>query len=445
MKTIYLLAGILILTAAAGSAVADSAAQDEAANWPQWRGPGSSAVSSAVGLPETWSAEENIAWKTAIPGSGHASPSVWGDRIFLITAIPQGVDLPEGHPDRGRGIGPGGPNPTIQFSFEVLCLDRTDGRIIWQRTARIAKPAEGINRLKGSYANSTPATDGEHVYVSFGSEGIYCYDMDGELAWERDLGDMKIAFNNGEGASPVVYGDRVIVIWDHQGQSFITALDKQTGEEIWRADRDELTNWTTPVLIEHEGTRQIVANGTTRVRAYDFETGSVTWECGGMTVAAIPTLVHGHGMIYAASGYMGHALMAIRLGGSGDITGSDSVAWSHDKDTAYVPSPLLYGDELYLVNDKGIVSCRDAETGAEHYSGVRLPGVYAVSASPVAADGKVYILGEEGRMVVVKAGPEFEVLAENLIEGERFLASPAIVDGGLILRGETHLYSISKN
>lgn len=425
----------------AGPVGADDFGDDAGRNWPQWRGPGSQAVSSTTGLPTTWSETENVNWKFAIPGTGNSSPVVWGDKVFVTSAIPQGEDLPEGHPDRGRGVGPGGPPPTIQFQFELYCLDRKSGRVLWQRTARVSKPKEGINRIKGSYANGTPATDGEHVYAFFGSQGLYCYDMQGEPKWERDFGDMEIIYMNGEGASPVLHGDRILIIWDELQQSFLTALDKKTGETIWTTDRDEDTNWTTPVVIEHEGKKLIAANGTNKVRAYDYETGEVLWECAGMTRAAIPTIVYGHGMVFATSGYRGNALKAIKLGAGGDLTDSDAIVWSLDKGTPYVPSPLLHGDEIYVVDDKGIVSCFDARTGKQNYGRTRIEGLEALSASPVAADGKLYFLGEDGTTVVLEAGPEFKILATNRID-ERFIASPAVASGAIYLRGEKHLYSI---
>jgi outer membrane protein assembly factor BamB len=418
--------------------------RDDAANWPQWRGPDSRAVSSTKNLPLEWSEQENLNWKVAIPGVGFSQPAIWGDRIFVTTAIAQGKEIPEGDSRRPRRQGPGGPPPTIAYKFVLYCLDRDTGKTVWERTARIAIPKEGVNRAKGSYANGTPATDGRHVYAFFGSEGLYCYDMAGNLKWERDFGDMQILYMNGEGSSPVIHDDRVIILWDTTKGSFITAVDKQTGRTLWLTDRKEDRNFTTPIVLEHKGRLLVAANGANRVRAYDFKTGQAVWECGGQTECVIPTLVHGHGMVYATSGCIGQkALQAIRLGWTGDITNTKAVAWSHDVVTPYVPSPLLYGNELYVVDDKGILSCYDARSGKTNYARVRIPGVFAVTASLVAAEGKVYLLSEEGTMGVIKAGPKFEVLATNKID-DRFLASPAIANGTIYLRGQQHLYSISK-
>ncbi len=443
MIRILTILGAVMLFASA--AVTDEIPDGNGMNWPQWRGAGSRAISSTKGLPEVWSAKENLNWKVEIPGTGYSQPSVWGKRIFVTTAIPQGEELPEGDPQRGRGQGPGGPPPTIPYRFVVYCLDRDTGEIVWDRTARVAKPEEGVNRLKGSYANPTPATDGKHVYAFFGSQGLYCYDMDGNLKWERDFGDMKIIFMNGEGSSPVIQDDRIIIIWDETQQSFITAVDKETGKTIWRTDRREDRNFTTPVVLEYQGRKLIIANGANRVRAYDFETGEVVWECGGQTECVIPTIVYGHGIVFATSGCIGQkAFQAIELGWTGDITGTKAVVWSLDTITPYVPSPLVYGDEVYLVDDKGILSCYDVETGKENYGRTRIPGIFAVTASPVAADGKIYLLSEEGTTAVIKAGPRFELLQTNTISEERFLASPALANGMIFLRGEHHLYAIGR-
>jgi outer membrane protein assembly factor BamB len=442
MKRIVTL--IVALIAPAWLALAEGNAEPGAKVWPQWRGPGGQGVSSAKSLPVKWSATENVKWKIEIPGKGYSSPCVWGDRAYFITAIPQGEEIPEGDPRRGRGVGPGGPPPTVDYKFEVYCLNLQDGKILWEKTARIDKPKEGVNRLKGSYANATPATDGERVYAYFGSQGLYCYDMDGNAKWDCDLGDMKIVYMNGEGSSAIVDGDRVIILWDEMEGSFITARDKKTGKPIWRTDRNEQVTWATPVVVEHAGKKQIVTSGTNRIRSYDYETGKLIWECGGLTRACIPTIVYGHDMVFATSGYMGYALKAIKLGRTGDLTDSDAIAWSLDKGTPYVPTPILYGDELYVADDKGVLSCYDAVSGKQHYERTRIPGILAMSASPVAGDGKVYFTSEDGKTVVLKAGKSLEVLATNEIP-ERILASPALVDGMILLRGEQHLYCVGQN
>jgi outer membrane protein assembly factor BamB len=434
--------GLALLTFVSFS-VAQDMPDGEGKNWPQWRGPASRAISSTKGLPETWSDRENVNWKVEIPGTGYSQPAVWGNRVFVTTAIPQGTDLPEGDPRRGRGQGPGGPPPTIPYKFVLYCLDRVTGKILWEKTARVAQPKEGVNRLKGSYANITPATDGKHVYAYFGSQGLYCYDMNGNLKWERNFGDMHIVFMNGEGSSPVLHDDRLIIVWDQIGESFIIAVDKKTGQTIWRTVRKEERNFTSPVVLQHAGKWLIVVNGANKVRAYDFKTGTELWQAGGQTECVIPNIVYGHGIVFATSGCIGQkAFKAIQLGLTGDLTNTKAIVWSLDTITPYVPSPLVYGDELYLVDDKGILACYDAKTGRENYGRTRIPGIFAATASLTAADGKVYLLSEEGVMAVVKAGPKFELLHTNKLEGERFLASPALASGTIFLRGEHHLYAI---
>lgn len=436
---------IAVFTAIAGLSLAGEGAGPAPTKiWPQWRGVNGQGVSEAKGLPDKWSTTENIKWKAEIPGKGYCSPCVWGDRVFVITAIPQGEEIPEGDPRRGKGQGPGGPPPTVEYKFEVYCFNRLDGKIMWEKTALTAKPKEGINRLKGSYANATPATDGENVYVDFGSQGIFCYDMDGNPKWTRNLGQMEIVFMNGEGSSAIVSGDRLIVPWDHMKGSFITALNKKTGEPIWKTNRDEIVTWNTPVIVEVGGKKQVLMSGTNRVRGYDFETGKEIWQCGGLTRAVIPTIVVGTGMVFAASGYMGNALEAIKLGRTGDLTGTDAVVWSMNKGTPYVPTPILYGDNLYVIDDKGIISIHEAKTGKAYFERTRIPGLSALTASPVAAEGKIYLVGEDGKTVILKAGNTLEVLGSNDL-GERFLSSPALVDGMILMRGEQHLFGISKN
>ena len=288
-------------------------------------------------------------------------------------------------------------------------------------------------------------TDGEHVWAYFGSRGLYCLDLDGNLIWERDLGDMRTRRAFGEGSSPALHGDTLVVNWDHEGDSFIVALDKLTGEEIWRRDRDEVTSWSTPLVVEHENRLQVVVSATGRVRGYDLESGADVWQAGGMTVNVIPTPVHVDGVVLVTSGFRGTALLAIRLdGATGDVTGSESILWSLDRDTPYTPSPLLYGRRLYLLKtNDGILSGFDALTGEKSFGPTRLEGVSNVYASPVGAAGRVYVVGRDGGAVVLADGPELEVLAVNELD-DGFDATPALVDGEMYLRGRRHLYRISR-
>ena len=409
---------------------------DPAHYWSQWRGPDGTGVAPHGNPPLEWSEDKNVRWKIAIPGHGHASPIVWGDKVFVLTAIPE--ETPDAAGKERRGTQP------VKSQFAVLAIDRSSGEIVWQRTAREERPHESIHP-DGSWAAHSPVTDGAHIYAYFGSRGLFCYDMDGELKWQKDLGDMATRNSFGEGSSPALYGDALVLNWDHEGQSFIAVLDKKTGEERWRAERDERTSWSTPLVVEVNGRAQVVTNATNRVRGYDLESGQVVWECGGMTVNTIPSPVAAGNLLYVMSGFRGNALLAIRLSeAKGDITGTDAVVWSHDKDTPYVPSPLLYGDTLYfLKHNRGILSSFDATTGEKHYV-QRLEDVEGMYASPVGAIDRVYLVGRNGISLVIKRGAEYEVLSRNALD-ESFSASPAIVDGELYLRGQSTLYCIAQD
>lgn len=420
MKTI-LFTVVLLLTFQAGALGVD----DEAA-WPRWRGPEATGVSPTGQPPLEFGENKNLDWKLALPGEGSSSPVIWGDRLFLLTAEPSG----EGHP---RGF----------FDFNVVCVDRSKGAIEWIRTARREVPHEGHHKDHG-YASHSPVTDGERLYVHYGSRGVHAFTLDGERVWERDLGKMETRRGFGEGSSPALHDGTLYVNWDHQGESFIVALDAASGQTKWKVSRDEVTSWSTPVVVEHEGAHQVVVSATRKVRAYEPDSGEVIWETGGQTINVIPTPVSGHGLLFATSGFMGKSLMAIELGHRGDLTGTDAIRWSVDRGTPYVPSPLLYDDFLYVIDhNKGILSCYDAPTGKPHYVQQRLPLVPNVYASPVGAAGRVYIAGRDGGVLVIRKGPDFEVLAENRLD-EGIDASPAIIGKTLYIRGQQHLYSFSQ-
>jgi len=426
--------------------------QDSRRFWAQWRGPDATGVAPFGDPPLEWSEGSNIRWKVEIPGKGSASPIVWDDRIFVLTAIPSD-QLPEqptpqsrGGFDRGRrGGGMHSVAPTQAQEFAILAINRDDGSVLWRRTARQEMPHEGAH-VNGTWASNSAVTDGEHVCAFFGSRGLYCYDMDGNLKWQKDLGDMTIRLGFGEGSSPALHDGKVIVNWDHEGESFIVALDTTTGEEIWRTERDEITSWTTPIVVEHDGRHQVITSATNRVRSYDLGTGELIWEGGGVTMNAIPSPVAADGLVYVTSGFMGNALRAIRLAGAeGNINRSDAIAWEHDRDTPYVPSPLLFGGNLYILkSNSAILSSFDALSGALHYGPLRLDGMGEVFASPVGAAGRVYIVDRDGNALVIQDGPEFNVLARNSLD-DGFDASPAIVDQEIYLRGHRFLYRISED
>ena len=426
-------------------------------NWPQWRGPAFNGTAPNGSAPTIWSETENVKWKFKIPGEGSATPIVWDDQVFLLTAIetaktdaiPTAEPPPPPAGDRPRR-GPGGDvggrsdKPTTPVQFVIISLDCKTGKPLWQKTAREQVPHEGHHRDHG-FASGSPVTDGEHVFAHFGSFGLYCYDMKGNLVWEKDLGDMQTRNSFGEGSSPALHGDTIVVNWDHEGEDFIVALDKKTGKERWRQQRDEPTTWSTPLVVEHGGKAQVVVCATNKIRSYDLATGAQIWECGGMTTNVIPTPISEGGRLYATSGYRGAALLAIQLGRTGDLTGTDAIAWQHGKATPYVPSPLLVNGRLYFYSgNNGILSCCDAANGKQLIEAQRidelLGGVYA---SPVCADGRIYLVGRDGKTVVIKQSDTLEILATNILD-DRIDASPAIVGKNIFLRGHQSLYCIGE-
>jgi outer membrane protein assembly factor BamB len=408
--------------------------------WPQWRGPQATGVSPSADPPVEWSETKNITWKIEVPGRGSATPVVWGDRIFLLTAVPGGVPATDTHQPRG------GMTPRIVHAYKLLAINRKDGKIAWERTPKQEMPHEASHQDNGTWASSSAITDGQHVIASFESRGLYCYDMNGTLVWQKDLGDKKMRNEFGEGSTPALHGNTLVVVWDHYvpGASFIVALDKQTGKELWRVSRDEIDTWATPLIVEHDGLTQVIVPGMNKLRSYDLNKGAIVWETAGLTMNPIPSPVAGGGMVFATSGFRGNSLKAIRLAGAkGDITGTPNVVWTLDRDTPYVPSPLLYDDVLYILKtNNGLLSAFEASTGKPYYQVQRLAKAPNVFASPTGAAGRVYIPGRDGTTVVLKKGPTFEVLAENTLD-DGFDASPAMVDRDLYLRGYKYLYAIA--
>lgn len=474
----------ILVLAITANVLAGDASQSRDENWPQWRGPLATGVAPHGDPPVEWSETKNIRWKIEIPGRGLSTPIVWGDLVFVQTAIsadpeadkpktgdaetrtrpdrrrrPPGADGAERRAQRReRGAdgprsrrGPGrfrmrGSKPTSVYKFVVLAFDRKSGKRVWEHVVREEVPHEGAHR-DGSLAPCSPVTDGEYLISYFGSRGLYAFDLQGKMLWETDFGDMRTRNGFGEGGAPALHGDTVVVTWDHEGDSFIVAVDKRTGVLKWKVDRDEPTSWATPVIIDVRGKPQVVANGTNRIRSYDLATGDLRWECGGMTRNVIPSPVVDDDLLYLTSGFRGSALFAVRYAdASGDITGSKALAWTYEgKGTPYVPSPLLYDDALYFLDsNKAMVSCVDAKTGKPHYAKKRLEGMGGVYASPVAANGRVYIVGRGGKTAVFRSGTAFALLAMNILD-DSFSASPAIAGRELFLRGEKHLYCIAND
>lgn len=420
-----------------GSAKAGERSQ----NWPQWRGPLGTGVSPAGQPPAEWSENKNIRWKTAIPGRGHSTPIVWGNRVFVTAAIPYGEKLA---PRYSGAPGAHDNLPVTQRQkFVVIAVDRKTGKIVWQKEVHRELPKEGAH-YTASLASASPVTDGKHVYAYFGSYGLYCLDFDGKLIWKRDLGQMQTKHGHGEGASPALHGDTLVVNWDHEGQSFVVALDKTNGKQRWRVERKEVTSWSTPIIVEHDGKAQLVVCGTDRVRGYDLATGKVVWECGGMSANIVATPVAADGIVFAGSSYEKRALLAIALkGAKGDITGSDHVVWSRKRGTPYVPSPLLYDGALYfLTHYQGVMTRVNAKTGKDAPGAFRLGRIRNVYASPVGAAGRVYVVDLDGVAMVFTNADRPKLVAVNRLD-DRFNASPAIAGNELFLRGEKYLYCIA--
>ena len=476
-----LLVAFLLLVFPTTVLAGDGLPADRANQWHRFRGPEGTGLAPHANPPTVWDAETNVKWSVPIPGRGSASPIVWGNRIFLLTAIKtertslahsqeagskrvkaqlavgkaaaaklrlaQGPPPPEGEDRprrRRRGFfGFGKSDPTNVHQYDVICLDRETGKTLWQQTACEAIPHEGHHGT-ASFASASPVTDGTNLYVSFGSRGIYSYNVEGEFRWKYDVGRLRMRNSFGEGASPALYGDTLVINCDQEDQSFIVALDTDSGKERWRVNRDEATSWTTPYILEHSGKTQVVVNGSNRVRSYDLNSGELIWECGGQAMNPVATPVVFKDLGIFMTGRRGFAAQAISLDARGDVTDSDKVAWQLDDGTPYVPSPLLSANRLYFTKSlNAILTCVSAETGEIHYKNQRIEGIRQIYSSLVGADGRVYISGRDGKTVVLKDGTDYEVLATNDI-GETIDATLAIVGNELFIRGEKKLYCIAE-
>lgn len=411
--------------------------------WPQWRGPLGTGVAPRAEPPIQWSETKNIRWKVALPGKGHSTPIIWGDRVFVTTAVPFGDKLEpkfSGRPGEHDNL------PVSQHhEFVVLALNRRDGTIVWQKPVGKALPHEG-GHFTASLASASPVTDGEHAFAFFGSYGLYCLDFDGSVQWSTDLGDMHSKHGHGEGSSPALHGDTVVINWDHEEQSFLVAFDKRTGAVLWQVARDEVTSWATPIVVQHDGRPQLIVSGTDRVRGYDLATGKIIWECGGLSANIVASPVAADGMVFAGSSYEKRAMLAIRLDeAEGDITSTNRVAWTRITGTPYVPSPLLYGDSIYFLRHyQGILSRANTKTGTDDGGPFRLGEIRDVYASPVAAANRIYITDREGTTQVISHSANPALLAVNQLN-DTFSASAALVGRELFLRGERYLYCIAED
>lgn len=420
-------------------------AAESPGGWAYWRGPNDDGM--ALGdAPVHWSDTEHIAWKAPVPGRGHSSPVVWGDRIFVTTAVPTGnpgapaEDPPANSGRRRGGFGSRGAQP--EHKFMLLCFDRKTGKLLWEKVARVAAPHEGYHPQYGSFASNSPVTDGKHVIASFGSRGVYCYTLDGELVWQKDLGKLRMFNGFGEGSWPALDGDKLVLVWDQEDESFLIALDKSTGRELWRTPRDGVTNWSGAYITSYGGRKQVIVSASRKVCAYDLETGKLIWEAAGLGQNTIPSPVAADGMVFVMSGFRNPNLMGIRLGRHGDLTGTDAIVWQNQRGNSYSASPVLHDGELYVLSDSGMLSCYDAKTGKAYYQQQRLPKPYNFKASPVGVNGKLYLASEEGDVIVVRMGEKFEVLATNTLADQMFIATPAILDGEIYLRGQNTLFCV---
>ncbi len=426
----------------------------KAMNWPGFRGPQASGVADGQFPPVKWDSEsgKNIKWKVEIPGFAHASPVIWEDRIFITTSVSSDTSA-----ELRVGLyGDVAPDKDVsQHSWEVLAIDRKSGKILWRQVAHKGVP-KVKRHTKASQNNSTPVTDGKYVVALFGAEGLYCYDVDGNLQWKKDLGFLDSGwffdpdYQWGHGSSPIIYKDMVIVQCDIQKDSYIAAYRLKDGREVWKKMRDEIPSWSTPTVYEAKSGPELITNATNRILAYDPDNGNELWYIKGNSEIAVPTPLIAHDMIYVTSGYRPiQPIYAVKPGGRDDITPKDTTAnehvvWSTRRGGPYMPTPIIYGDYLYVCANNGTVSCYDALTGERKYR-ERLGGRgggYAFSGSPVAADGKIYFPSEDGEVYVVAAGPEFKLLAKNDL-GEVIMTTPAISDKTIYIRTQSHLVAIA--
>jgi outer membrane protein assembly factor BamB len=416
-------------------------AGDEAAHWPSWRGPANTGVAPGAAARE-WSDAIGVRWRVAVPGRGVSSPIVWGDALFLTTAVPTKPEDQASAPREESGGRNSSSGPPAEQSFELHCLDRKTGATRWKAVARVATPHEGYHKSYGSFASASPVTDGTHVFASFGSQGLFAYGLDGKLAWSFDP-KVALAMRNtfGEGLAPVLAGDVVVQVADHEQGSFVVALERASGKERWRVARDEPSSWATPLVTEVGGALQVVTAGTRRTRAYAPASGELLWQGPGVGVNAIPAVVRAGDLALLMSGYREARIVALPLGRRGEL-GDDALAWSSSQGCAYTASPVLAGGLYYTVTDRGLVSCFDAASGTAHYLEQRLPRGSQLKSSPIAAGEFLYCPTEAGEVHLVRLGKSYEVAHTNVLAEQTFVASPAYAAGDLFLRSLTHLVCV---
>jgi outer membrane protein assembly factor BamB len=441
MKTTILAFGFFVF-ALAMPLPAGQPALDPMDQWASWRGPLNTGVAPHGDPPLKWDEKTNVKWKIAIPGKGSSTPIVWGDSVFVATAVDTGRAAKPGEQvARPKSLDEKVAQPKTIHQFILMCLDRQTGKIRWQKVCAERLPHEGHHETH-SYAAGSPTTDGQSVWVSFGSRGVYCYDFSGNLKWERELGLMWTRFGFGEASTPVLHQGALVLNWDNEAKSRLIVLDAKTGSTRWEVDRDEVTSWNAPCVATFNGKTQIVVNGTKKARGYDFATGRLLWECGGQSINAIPSAVAADGVIYCMSGYGKYLAIAVPMDARGDLTDGNQLLWKHSKGTPYCPSPLLVDGKLYFTQAlSNLMTCLDAKTGKPYFELERLNPATSFYGSPVSAGGRIYIVDQKGTGLVLKQSTKFEVLAVNKLDAE-FDASPAVVGRQLFLRGHHSLYCI---
>ncbi len=410
-------------------------------NWGQWRGPLATGYAPHADPPIEWSENKNVRWKTALPGLGHSSPIVWGNHVYLTTVIPTGKKLPV--PEQPSGAH-NNLDPFHKLQFTVLAIDRKFGKITWQKVVHTVQPHQSTHE-SGTWASNSPITDGKHVIASFGSAGVFCLKAsNGELVWKKDLGNMEVKHGHGEGASPTLHNNSLAINWDHEGESFVTVLDKHTGKELWRKQRDEPTSWSTPIIVQRNKQALLIISATNAVRAYDLATGKILWHATGLPHNVVASPVHHNGIVYAGASYEKRTMFAIKLADAqGDLTGTKNILWTRRAATPYVPSPLLMPDQtLYFFHHyQGFLSKVEGITGKD-LGPFRLAGMGNFYASPVAAKDRVYLTDRKGQTLVIQHNREPKMLSLNKLK-DSFSASPAISGNALFLRGEKFLYCLS--
>ncbi len=428
-------------------------AQEASSNWGHFRGPDGNGASETAKPPVSWSKDsENLKWKIAVPGKGHSSPIIWGDKVILMTAVDtkktaDGNKAPEakaeppragGRQRGGRRGGMRGKPPTTVHEFWVMCFNRNDGSEVWKTKVNEAVPHQGTHGTN-TQCSASPVTDGKHIYASFGSHGLHCLDMEGKQVWDRELGEMTMRGTFGEGASPALFEDKLVVVADQEGQSYIELMNAKTGKKIWRIDRSETSGWATPRVVKHKDKVQVIVNAI-KVKSYDMADGSVIWECGGQTKNPVPTPILLGDNIICMTGWRNSACFSIPLDSKGDISESDKISWQTREIGPYVPTAVLYKDTLYGTKaTSGVVTVLDAKSGKVLTPTSRIDGIKSIYSSLVAANDHIYVTGRSGKTVVYEHGDGLDVVSTNDL-GEAVDATLALADKQVFVRGEKHLF-----